>query len=378
MKRLIGLHGSKVILALTGCLPMMVAFSSQAEEHGSYKENGWFVGGNIGKSSANINGAAIRTSLENSGFAVSSLDEDTSNEGFKAYVGYQFGPHIALEGGYFDLGDFSFQANTLPVSDFTGNTRLKGWDLDLVGILPVTERFSAFARIGFTHNKARTHFGSNGLLSIAPYDKDDSYNKHKYGIGVQYDVSAALTVRVEAERYRMDDLAGNHGDIDLYSLGLVYRFGEHQSPSVATVAPEPVAAPAPVPPTPAPVKTVTTAPEVLELEDVHFNFDTAELTSDTKVILRQHVQTLKANPDAKVRIAGYTSASGTKEYNQALSKRRAESIKAFLVHQGVAANRFKTIGFGERKPAEYEAQPTSLRSDAAKANMRGLFEIIIE
>ena len=96
------------------------------------------------------------------------------------------------------------------------------------------------------------------------------------------------------------------------------------------------------------------------------------------MILRQHVRTLEANPETRVRIAGYTSASGSAEYNQALSERRAQSIKAFLILEGVDASRFKTVGFGQRNPAEYEANPAILRSDAAKANMRGLFEIIVE
>ncbi|WP_053424448.1 OmpA family protein [Rheinheimera sp. KL1] len=163
--------------------------------------------------------------------------------------------------------------------------------------------------------------------------------------------------------------------MNLYSLGLVLRFGETPSAYAATPAPEPVrrAEVAAVEQT-----VVVADPEVLVLEDVHFNFDTSELNENTKVILRQHVQTLKANPQARVRIAGYTSASGTAEYNQALSERRAESIKTFLILEGVAADRFKTIGFGQTNPAEYEANPSVLRSDAAKANMRGLFEIIVE
>ncbi|WP_233280361.1 OmpA family protein [Rheinheimera mangrovi] len=90
------------------------------------------------------------------------------------------------------------------------------------------------------------------------------------------------------------------------------------------------------------------------------------------------MQTLKANPQTRLRIAACASASSTAEYNQALSERRAQSIKAFLILEEVDANRFKTVGFGQSNPAEYKANPAVLRSDAAKANMRGLFEIIVE
>lgn len=373
MKNLIELNKAKVLLVLTGCLPMAMSFNLQAQEQSGYEENGWSMGMNIGKSSATIDSASIQSSLENNGFDVSSIEEDKRNEGYKIYLGYQFGPYLALEGGYFDLGDFKFLANTQPETNFRGKTELKGWNLDLVGILPVTERFSAFARVGVTQNESDTRFGSNGLIATEAYNSDDNYTKHKFGVGLQYDLSAAFTIRLEAERYRMDDLVGNIGDLDLYSLGLVYRFGHYQRTYQASAAPEPARRAVAVT-EPAMAKE----PEVLVLEDVHFNFDTAELNENTKVILRQHVQTLKANPQARVRIAGYTSASGTAEYNQALSERRAQAIKAFLILEGVEASRFKTVGFGQTNPAEYEANPAVLRSDAAKANMRGLFEIIVE
>ncbi|EGM78317.1 outer membrane protein/peptidoglycan-associated (lipo)protein [Rheinheimera sp. A13L] len=373
MKNLTELKGTKVMLVLASSLPMLMSANVQAQDHSSYDKNGWYVGANIGKSKASIDTERLQTSLETNGFDVSSMDEDSGNQGYKVYLGYQFGTYLAVEGGYFDLNDFSFLANTLPVTDFRGETGLKGWNLDLVGTLPLTERFSAIARIGLTQNDSKTRYSSNGLINTAAYNHDDSYTKHKLGVGLQYDISPAFTVRLEAERYRMDDLIGNKGDLDLYSLGLVYRFG-------STTQSEPQAAPAPAQKAQAAVvaQTVVKEPEVLVLEDVHFNFDTAELNDETKVILRQHVQTLKANPQARVRIAGYTSASGSAEYNQALSERRAQSIKAFLIAEGVDANRFKTIGFGQRNPAEYEANPSVLRSDAAKANMRGLFEIIVE
>jgi len=378
MKNLMTLKGRNSLLVVGSCLPMLLAFNSQANNDTDHLKNGWFIGVNLGQSAANIDDDSIRVNLENSGFDVNSLNQDRRDLGYKLYAGYKFSQYFALEGGYFDLGSFGFNANTLPVSDYAGNTGLKGWNLDLVGMLPISGRWSALARLGVTRNDTKTRFSSNGLINTAANNQDDSYSKHKFGLGVQYDISDAFTVRLEAERYRMDDLVGNNGDLDLYSLGLMYRFGETQARYVPTAAPEP--APVvrqPVAPVTQPAP-MATEPEVLVLEDVHFNFDTAELRADTKVILRRHVATLKANPQARVRIAGYTSASGSAAYNQALSERRAESIKAFLVSEGINANRFKTVGFGQRNPAEYEAKPSALQSDAAKANMRGLFEIIVE
>jgi outer membrane protein OmpA-like peptidoglycan-associated protein len=118
---------------------------------------------------------------------------------------------------------------------------------------------------------------------------------------------------------------------------------------------------------------------ILAFEDVHFDFDKSTLKPETQTILKRNIQLLKDNPKAKIRIAGYTSAAGTMAYNQALSERRAKAVQAYLINEGIVTpDRLSTIGYGETNPAMYEAAPKELYSKAAKANMRVLFEIIVE
>ena len=118
---------------------------------------------------------------------------------------------------------------------------------------------------------------------------------------------------------------------------------------------------------------------VLAFEDIHFDFDKAALKPEAQAILKRNIQMLKDNPHAKVRIAGYTSASGTDDYNQSLSERRAAAVQAYLIDEGViTTDRLSTIGYGETDPAMYEAAPKEIYSKAAKANMRVLFEIIVK
>jgi len=129
------------------------------------------------------------------------------------------------------------------------------------------------------------------------------------------------------------------------------------------------------------VMVAATEPKVIVLafEDIHFNFDKSTLTPEAQTLLKKNIQLLKDNPGTKVRIAGYTSASGTEEYNQKLSERRANAVKAYLINEGIITrDRLSTIGYGESNPAEYEANPKDLYSKAAKANMRVLFEIIVQ
>ncbi|MCX5827772.1 MAG: OmpA family protein [Deltaproteobacteria bacterium] len=118
---------------------------------------------------------------------------------------------------------------------------------------------------------------------------------------------------------------------------------------------------------------------ILAFEDVHFDFDKSTLTPEAKAILKRDIQVLKDNPKAKVRLAGYTSASGTEAYNQALSERRAAAVQDYLISEGIITpDRLTTIGYGETDPAMYEAAPKQIYSKAAKANMRCLFEIVVE
>jgi outer membrane protein OmpA-like peptidoglycan-associated protein len=118
---------------------------------------------------------------------------------------------------------------------------------------------------------------------------------------------------------------------------------------------------------------------ILAFEDIHFDFDKSTLKPEAQEILKRNIQVLKDNPKAKVRIAGYTSASGTEAYNQALSERRAAAVEEYLLQEGVISHkRLSTIGYGEADPAMYEAAPKELYSKEAKANMRVLFEIVVQ
>ncbi len=118
-------------------------------------------------------------------------------------------------------------------------------------------------------------------------------------------------------------------------------------------------------------------PIMLDLGKVHFKFDSAELTKEGKTILDQNVQALMDEPDIEIVISGHTSALGPKDYNQDLSVRRAASVRDYLINVGnVQSNRLSAVGYGSTKPAMNETNPKQINSEAAKANMRVVFEII--
>jgi len=126
------------------------------------------------------------------------------------------------------------------------------------------------------------------------------------------------------------------------------------APRPEPLPPTPVTQPAPAAvPVPAPAQAPAPTParrELLSLRGAVFAFDKSNLTVYAKDTLQQTVAILKAHPDAQVEIQGHTDWVGTDKYNQALSERRANSVKAYLVSQGIAESRITTRGFGESQP----------------------------
>ena len=116
--------------------------------------------------------------------------------------------------------------------------------------------------------------------------------------------------------------------------------------------PPPVAAPAPAPapaPTPAPAP-VPTSEKVSYSADAFFDFDKAVLKPAGKASLDDLVSKLKDINLEVIIAVGHTDSVGTDAYNQKLSVRRAEAVKAYLQSKGVEANRVYTEGKGEKQP----------------------------
>ena len=86
------------------------------------------------------------------------------------------------------------------------------------------------------------------------------------------------------------------------------------------------------------------------LEGVNFVTGSDEITGASRSVLDKVAETLIRNGDINVEVAGYTDDRGESGFNQTLSQKRAESVKAYLQSSGVAANRMKAKGYGEDSP----------------------------
>jgi outer membrane protein OmpA-like peptidoglycan-associated protein len=83
---------------------------------------------------------------------------------------------------------------------------------------------------------------------------------------------------------------------------------------------------------------------------VNFDFDKSDLKPEAIAKLDAFAEALLKDTDIMVQIAGYADDVGTETYNQALSERRAATVKAYLVGKGVAESRLSTVGYGEMNP----------------------------
>lgn len=83
---------------------------------------------------------------------------------------------------------------------------------------------------------------------------------------------------------------------------------------------------------------------------VLFPVDQSTLTEEARAILAGQARWLQTNPDYAIIIEGHADEQGTREYNIALGARRADSVKNFLISQGISASRMQTVSYGKERP----------------------------
>ncbi len=261
--------------------------------------------------------------------------------------------------------------------------KLTYYQVDVLFHFMPERRLNPFLVAGF----GGTHYSpaiSNGAMST--FD---------FGLGAKYWLCRHVALRMDLKDRAV-------GEVFKYSFqalnltgGIVFSFGggaKDKKAPLAKAQPTPVATAKPTPV----VIVVADEPKVVEkvkavaqpkveaevvlaFEDVHFSLESSSLTPNAKAILKRSVKILKENPNAKIRIAGYTSASGTEEFNQGLSERRAKAVRDYLVQEKVVdPARLTMIGYGENRPAIREVAPEKIYSKAAKANMRVLFVVLVQ
>lgn len=355
------------LLSLAALLAVF-AGSSYAQD-----ERYYYLGFGAGQSKVNVDEGRIAARLLGDGQTATRIVHDERSTAYRVFGGYQFNRYLALEGGYFKLGQFGFRADTTGEGALAGQFRVQGVNLDAVATMPITENLSALARIGSQWARTRSDFQATGDVLLADASPSRRATNLKVGVGLQYAISPAVLLRGEAERYRVNDATGERGGVNVWSMSLVFPFGRSPqgrpqaaaAPRAMAPAPAPAPLPAPMPAAaalPAPVVMAAApaappAPVVPERRRVSyaaeslFGFDQAVVQPEGQAHLDTFARELDGARFDTVSVEGHTDRLGTEAYNQALSQSRADAVKTYLASHGrIDPMKISAVGKGEGSP----------------------------
>jgi outer membrane protein OmpA-like peptidoglycan-associated protein/opacity protein-like surface antigen len=193
------------------------------------------------------------------------------------------------------------------------------------------------------------NYSAGGTTFVNGSDVEVAYQ----GIaGIRYQVAPSVSLALDYRFFStttasLHDTKGGGFSVPYRShnviLGIAYHFG---APSPPPPMSAPIAAPAPVPPLPAPPP----APPLRNFI-VYFNFDKSDLTPDARKTVQDAAATFKQSGSARIAIDGYTDLAGSALYNLKLSKRRADTVHAYLIQLGVPEAAIAESWHGKENPA---------------------------
>ncbi len=197
------------------------------------------------------------------------------------------------------------------------------------------------ARASLNDDAAEIYFGAGGSYywsTTGPLDDGGGFDING-GVNYEFWRGTALGVYARYDQVGVDSTPSDD-DSKFVTTGIELR---HR------FLPEPPPPPAPPPP---PVAAAPPPPmkKKIVLRGVNFDFDKANIRPDAVPILEEAARTLKDESELTVAVDGYTDAVGSDAYNQRLSERRANAVKAYLEQLGVAGSRLTAKGFGKSDP----------------------------
>lgn len=280
-------------------------------------------------------------------------------------VGKRFTENMSLE-----------LAATSATHDLTATQELdlRAYSLDLLHSFLPRSRISPYVSIGAgalrtapSGADSHTHIMGQAGLGLMIHVAEKSDGSSRFGLRPEVKARMAFPQDNDPQDKFLDYTAG---------LGFLFSFGSPRP------APEPVAAPAPPPPPPPAAPLPPPPPRdsdgdgVIDdrdrcpdtpagvavdadgcprrgsatLQGVTFEFNSAVLTSASRPVLDVVATDLKRYPRLKIELQGHTDSVGNDAYNLRLSEKRAQSVREYLVSQGVGEQQLTARGYGESAP----------------------------
>ncbi|HTI85400.1 MAG TPA: OmpA family protein [Alphaproteobacteria bacterium] len=290
-------------------------------------------------------GASFLEDHSFNGTGIASKGEYDTGMGGLLTFGYRFDPNWRgeIEGGYRRNGISSNSPGTGDGSSqaFTGM-------LNVLYDIRTGTSFTPYLGVG----GGWVHYKAAGMTPVAGQRLND--NDNLWGLqgiaGVSYDLSPRTQLFLDyhylrAQNPNVTTSTGTSVNTKyrdhLVTVGFRFLIGAPPAPAAAPApAPAPVAAPAPAP-APAPV---------VRSFQVFFDFDKADVRPDARPIIEEAANNARRGGVSRIVLTGHTDKAGSAAYNQRLSVRRAEAVKAEFVRMGFNPNDIQTIGKGKTDP----------------------------
>lgn len=175
------------------------------------QETGFYLGGAFGQTkSKGFCSDVTDVTVFFFGGSVQSCDE--KDNGFKIFGGYRVNRNFAVEGSYFDYGEFPARI-TVGGNSGTLTGEATAWGVAAVGLLPVSDRFSLFGKAGLLFTDLSVTAVGPGGVGVG----DDEGSGLHFGVGGMFNLAGNIAIRAEWER-------NDEADIDMMSIGVQVRF----------------------------------------------------------------------------------------------------------------------------------------------------------
>lgn len=206
-------------MRLQALLPLLFAvIASPAWADGTY------IVGEVTHSNLSLDTATFNQDLTAAGAAGLGSKGDGSGNQWRLQAGYQFNPYVAIEAGYIDMGKADYKASYAG-GNAEGSVKAGGLDLAVLGIYPVTDKFSIFGKLGLIEAKVQSKLSSGPQAGVIVKDTT-TQARPLLGIGASYQVLENVDLRADYDH--VSDLGsaskGGKADADMVSAGLAYHF----------------------------------------------------------------------------------------------------------------------------------------------------------
>jgi OOP family OmpA-OmpF porin len=272
-----------------------------------------------------------------------SADADSDWMG-NAFFGYAYGNGFRTE---LEVNHRNNDYNSL-------NGDVSSWGLFANGFYDINTGTAFTPYVGAGIGALRLNYNDVASVQGSTVDAHDYVLGYQLIAGVSYALNDNLSLFTDARLQGSQDpeVKTNSGikegtDYENRSVMVGFRW----SFGAPKPAPTPVAQPqAQTPPPAQPQPTPPAAPAIARNYLVFFDFDKSSLTNEAMNIVRTAAANAKQGNVVRIQLTGHADRSGSDAYNLRLSQRRADAIKAELVHQGLTAGEITTVAKGEREP----------------------------